>query len=99
MVVLEYFLALLPFSHSHSKSYGDARTDRPALTNGLGPRSVPVDRYGHLYNFCYVSVKKSKVLRTFLTQPCGSRGTLIMTPMTDMALLQYGEEGAIFQTC
>ena len=95
--MLEKFSALLTFSHSHSKSYRDARTDPPVPTLVRDRWSVPVDQYGHLHNFCYVSVKKAKVLGSILTRPCGSRGTLRMTPVADLALLQYGEGGVTFQ--
>ena len=50
-VVVNNFLALFTFSHLYSKSYRNARTDRPV------PPSSP----------------RSKVLGTFLLQPCGLR--------------------------
>ena len=57
-------------------------------TDHLPVLMIPADQYGHVYNFRYMSEEKKKVLGTFLTQPCGSTGTLVMTRATDMALLQ-----------
>jgi hypothetical protein len=84
-VVFENFPALLTFSHLYRKSYRNARVDRPVLDCW----SVPVDQYGHFYNFCYINVKKSKVLGSFQTQPWGSPWTLRMTPAAELVHLQY----------
>ena len=52
----------------------------PVLIDRYRPASgLPVDQYGHFCNFCYINVKKSKVLGTSQTQPCGSPWTLRMT--------------------
>ena len=50
-------------------------------------RLVPVDQYGHFCKFCYINVKKLKMLGTFRPQPCGSPRTLRMTPLAKFALL------------
>jgi hypothetical protein len=79
-VVVEKFPALLIFSHLYSKSCRNARTDRPVPTSTPDHWSVLVDQSGHFYNLCYINVKISKVLGTFLLQPCGAPWTLRMSP-------------------
>ena len=45
--------------------------------------------HGQFYKFCYINVKKSKVLGTFQTHSYGSPWTLRMTPAAELAHVQH----------